>query len=65
MSIKNFVSGYRYTTKEFIRYGDFNDLMKIAKAENKKLRKNRRIERLVVYPIPGTIAGMGQLVVLI
>ena len=64
MSIKNFVRGYKYTTKDFIRYGNFKDLSKIAKLENRKLKKQRRIERLVVYPVPGTISGIGQLVVL-
>ncbi len=62
--LKYWLSGYHYTTRNLIRYGDFKDLKKIAKLENRKLRRQRRIERLVVYPVPGSISGMGQLMVL-
>ena len=62
--IKNWLVGYHYTTREVIRWGDFNELTKIAKSENRKFRKQRRIDRCVVYPVPGTMARVGQLCIL-
>ena len=64
MSIKNLVSGYKYTTREVIRWGDWNELKRIAKSENRKFRKQRRIDRCVVYPVPGMMHNVGQLVIL-
>lgn len=62
--IRNMLKGYHYTTKEVIRWGDWDELNKIAKSENRNLRKQRRIDRLVVYPVPGTMAKIGQLCIL-
>ena len=64
MSIKNLVKGYRYTTSTVVRYGDWDDLNKLAKSENRKFRKQRRIDRCVVYPVPGTMSKVGQLCIL-
>ena len=64
MSIRNFVVGYRYTTSVVINYGDANELRKMAKRENRNLRRQRRIDRLVVYPVPGQVPGIGQLCIL-
>jgi len=58
------VRGYRYTTSVSVRYGDAKELRKIAKRENRSLRRNNCIERLVVYPVPGQVPGIGQLCVL-
>ena len=62
--IKDYFQGYRYTTSTVIKYDDYWKLRKIAKSENRNLKKQRRIERLVVYPVPGTIKGIGQLCIL-
>lgn len=62
--IKNFLKGYKYTTSNVVQFGDYNELVKIAKRENRNLRKQRRVERIVVYPVPGTFYGKGQLCIL-
>ena len=62
--IKNYFKGYKYTTSNVIQFGDYNELKKIAKRENRSLKKQRRIERIVVYPVPGTFYGKGQLCIL-
>ena len=64
MNIRNYVVGYRYTTSEVIRWGDYDELKKLAKRENRLMRRQRRIDRLVVYPVPGCMPGIGQLVIL-
>lgn len=56
--------GYKYTTKVVFNYDDYNKLVKIAKRENRRLKKQHRIERVVVYPVPGCMTGMGQLCIL-
>lgn len=56
--------GYRYTTSTVVKYDDYVKLQKIARKENRNLKKQNRIERLVVYPVPGTIRGIGQLCIL-
>ena len=62
--IKNFIRGYQYTSETVVKYDDYDKLVKIAKRSNKELRKQRRVERFAVYPVPGTIHGVGQLVIL-
>lgn len=57
-------SGYKYTTKVVFQYGDLHELKKLARRENRQLKKQRRIERCVVYPVPGCIGNMGQLCIL-
>lgn len=64
MSIKDRLVGYHYTTKVVIRCGEWKELEQIAKSENRNFRKQHRIDRCVVYPIPGTMARMGQLCIL-
>lgn len=64
MSIKNLLNGYKYTSETVVKYDDYNKLVKIARKSNKQLKKERRIERFMVYPVPGTIRGVGQLVIL-
>lgn len=64
MKIKDMIRGYKYTSRTFIRYGNYQELKRIAKSENKFLKKCHRIERMAVYPVPGSLGGMGQLVVL-
>ena len=64
MGIKDRILGYKYTTSVVIKYGDYLELVKLAKRENKNLRKQRRPERLMVYPVPGRIYGVGQLCIL-
>lgn len=58
------IRGYRYTSRVYIKSGDLHELKKIAKSENRQLRRQHRIERLRVYPIPGTMPNWGQLVIL-
>lgn len=62
--IGNYFSGYRYTTSTVVKYDDYDKLRKIAKRENRNLKKQRRVERLVVYPVPGPVKGVGQLCIL-
>ena len=62
--INDYFKGYRYTTSTVIKYDDFEKLKKLAKRENRRFKKQRRVERLVVYPVPGTIRGVGQLCIL-
>lgn len=62
--IRNYIRGYRYTTETVVKYGEYDELRKIAKASNRKLRRERRVERFAVYPVPGCIKGVGQLVVM-
>lgn len=65
MSIKkDLLRGYRYTSMKIEGYYDIDELERFAKKENRKLRKERRVERYVVYPVPGCMPGMGQLFVL-
>lgn len=56
--------GYKYTTMDVIRYGDFHDLKKLARRENRRLKRGKFIGRYVVYPVPGSMVGVGQLVFL-
>lgn len=56
--------GYKYTTSTVIKYDDYWKLRKIAKRENRNLKKQNRVDRLVVYPVPGQIRGIGQLCIL-
>ena len=58
------VKGHKYTTSRILEFGDFYELKKLARKENRKFKKQRRIERLVVYPVPGTFYGKGQLFIL-
>ena len=62
--IKNYFKGYKYTTSNVVKFGDYCELVKIAKKENRNLKKQRRVERLVVYRVPGRFYGMGQLCIL-
>ena len=62
--IGNYISGYRYSTSVIVKYDDYQKLKKLAKQANRKLKKDRRIERFAVYPVPGCIHGVGQLCVL-
>lgn len=55
--------GYRYTTSVAIKIGDIQELKRIAKRENRSLKRSNSIDRLVVYPIPG-MGMLGQLCVL-
>ena len=64
MGIKDRILGYKYTTSVVVKYDDYGKLRKLAKRENKNLRKQRRPERLMVYPVPGQIRGIGQLCIL-
>ena len=64
MSQKDLICGYRYTSERLNTYGDFKELKRFAKKENRKLRKARRIERFAVYPVPGCMPGMGQMFLL-
>ena len=64
MSYRDLVAGYQYTGHRLVTYGDFKELQKYAKKENKKLWKRHRLERMVAYPVPGCMPGMGQLVLL-
>lgn len=57
-------SGYKYTTSVVINWGDVHELKKEARRQNRNFRKQRRIERCVVYPISGPMIGMGQLCIL-
>lgn len=63
-TISNYFQGYKYTTSVVVKYDDYWKLKKIAKRENRQLKKQRRVERLAVYPVPGTIRGVGQLCIL-
>ena len=56
--------GYKYTTSTVIKYDDYWKLRKIAKRENRNLKRQNRVDRLVVYPVPGQIRGIGQLCIL-
>ena len=56
--------GYKYTTMDVIRYGDFHDLKKLARRENRRLKRGKFIGRYAVYPVPGSMIGVGQLVFL-
>lgn len=58
------ISGYKYTTSTVVKFGEIKDLEKIAKRENRNLKKQNRIDRCVVYPVSGPIGGMGQLCIL-
>ena len=63
--MKNWIfSGYKYTTTTDINWGNIEDLQRIARRENRQLKDQRRIERCVVYPVPGTMPGIGQLCIL-
>ena len=62
--IANYIKGYRYTTETVVRYDDIEKLKKYAKQRNRQLRKERRVERYGVYPVPGCIHGIGQLVLM-
>ena len=62
--IRNYIRGYRYTTRRIISYGDYEELRRLAKQSNRQLRRERRVERFCVYPVPGCIPGIGQLVVM-
>jgi hypothetical protein len=62
--IRNYIRGYKYTTETVIKYDDYEKLKKIAKQRNRQLRKDRRVERYGVYPVPGCIHGVGQLVLM-
>lgn len=57
-------AGYKYTTSTVIKWGDINELKRIARRENRNLRKQHRIDRCVVYPVSGPIGGIGQLCIL-
>lgn len=63
-SIKDYIKGYKYTTEIVVNYDDYDKLWKIARARNKQLKKDRRVERFAVYPVPGCIRGVGQLVIM-
>lgn len=52
---------YRYTT-ERVCFGEPSMLSKIAKSENKKLKKEHWKARMRVYPVPG-MSGLAQLVI--
>ena len=58
------VKGHKYTTSRIIGFGDFFELKKMASRENRQLKRQRRVERIVVYPVPGTFYGKGQLFIL-
>ena len=58
------IRGYKYSTRRVVTYGDFQELRKLAKASNRQLRREHRLERFVVYPVPGCMPGMGQLMVM-
>lgn len=58
------LSGYKYTTSTVINWGNVKELKRIARHENRNFRKQRRIDRCVVYPISGPMPGMGQLCIL-
>ena len=62
--IGNYFQGYKYTTSVVVKYDDYQKLKKIAKRENRNLKKQRRVERLAVYPVPGCVGGVGQLCIL-
>lgn len=58
------LSGYKYTTSVVIGWGNFRDLKKEARSQNRRFKKQRRIDRCVVYPISGPMPGIGQLCIL-
>ena len=62
--IANYLKGYRYTTETVVKYDDFNKLKRYAKQRNRQFKKERRVERYAVYPVPGCISGVGQLVLM-
>ena len=57
-------SGYKYTTSVVINWGEVDELKKEARRQNRNFKKQRRIERCVVYPISGPMSGMGYLCIL-
>lgn len=58
------VKGHKYTTSRILEFGDFSELKRLVRRENRKFKKQRRVERLAVYPVPGTFYGKGQLFIL-
>lgn len=58
------LSGYKYTTSVVIGWGNVIELKKEARRQNRNFKKQRRIDRCVVYPISGPMPGMGQLCIL-
>ena len=58
------LSGYKYTTSVVIGWGGIRDLKKEARSQNRKFKKQRRIDRCVVYPISGPMPGIGYLCIL-
>lgn len=64
MSYKDLVAGYQYTGHRVVTYGNYEELKKAAKKRNKKLWRQHRLERFVVYPVPGCMPGVGQVVYL-
>lgn len=57
-------SGYKYTTSVVFNWGDIDELKRLARKQNRKFRRQNRIDRCVVYPISGPMIGMGQLCIL-
>lgn len=62
--MKRLFSGYKYTTSTVINYGDIDELKRVAKKQNRMFKKQNRIDRCVVYPVSGPMAGVGQLCIL-
>jgi hypothetical protein len=62
--IANYIRGYRYTSESVVKYDDFDKLKKYAKQRNRQFKRERRVERFCVYPVPGCIHGIGQLVLM-